>query len=172
MVCRQASALALLLSACAGRRTAAFTEEDMQVYPSRKPTAREAADSGVKDIAAAARMPWFPTHATVCDGRPCRPGEGNIKGYRMWGQPYIHRESFVQSRSRRPPHPPEPLQYANLVSVARCAAISNSPCLHPRRRRPRQIARGRVLHLAHRLTMQATVRQASAEGRTRHDGRW
>ena len=28
-------------------------------------------------------LPMFPTHTTVCDGRPCRPGEGNLKGYQV-----------------------------------------------------------------------------------------
>jgi hypothetical protein len=67
-------------------------------------------------------MPWFPTHDIMCANgtRLCRPGEGNLKGYRFWGQPYIHRESFVQSRRRRPPHEPEPPSvYSHLVAVAR-----------------------------------------------------
>ena len=29
-----------------------------------------------------------PMHKTVCDGRTCRPGEGNLKGYQHWSQPY------------------------------------------------------------------------------------
>uniref|UniRef100_A0A7S0L4Y5 Nucleotide-diphospho-sugar transferase domain-containing protein n=1 Tax=Coccolithus braarudii TaxID=221442 RepID=A0A7S0L4Y5_9EUKA len=29
-----------------------------------------------------------PMHRTVCEGRPCRPGEGNLKGYHHWSQPY------------------------------------------------------------------------------------
>ena len=29
-----------------------------------------------------------PLHATVCGDRTCRPGEGNLKGYQQWSQPY------------------------------------------------------------------------------------
>ena len=67
-----------------------------------------------------APLPLFPAHATVCNGRPCRPGEGNLKGYTMWSQPYEHREAYVQSRSRKRPHEPDPTTtYAGLVSVAK-----------------------------------------------------
>ena len=90
----------------------------MEVWPQRTPTKREASDSG-SSLAKALKMPWFPTHTTVCNGRPCAPGEGNLKGYKMWGQPYLHREDYVQSRSRRPPHPPDPQVYAGLVALAR-----------------------------------------------------
>ena len=76
---------------------------DGVVWPDRPPTHKETADSGASDEQALS-MPWFPTHAIECEGRPCRPGEGNLKGYRFWGQPYIHREEFVQAQSRRPPH--------------------------------------------------------------------
>ena len=97
--------------------------------PTRQPTDREVSDSGVRRRDAET-MPWFPTHATTCDGRPCRPGEGNLKHvreetprgwrYKQWTQPYIHRESWVQSRSRKQPHEPDPLgKYASLVGVAR-----------------------------------------------------
>lgn len=68
----------------------------------------------------------------MCEGggRPCRPGEGNLKHvrestphgwrYKQWTQPYIHRESWVQSRSRSMPHAPDPkTHYAELVREAK-----------------------------------------------------
>ena len=67
-------------------------------------------------------MPWFPKHEIMCANgtRLCRPGEGNTNGYKFWGQPYIHRETYVQSRRRRPPHEPDPKnEYAGLVQVAK-----------------------------------------------------
>ena len=43
-------------------------------------------------IALVGADPVHPTdprmHQTVCSGRPCRPGEGNLKGYGHWYQPY------------------------------------------------------------------------------------
>jgi hypothetical protein len=64
------------------------SSEVLQGIPTRLPTRKEAADSGAT-LEEAAKMPWFPTHATLCAGRPCRPGEGNLRGYKMWVQPYI-----------------------------------------------------------------------------------
>ena len=98
-------------------RQVAATEE---AWPQRFPTKKEAADTGASE-AAARKLPWMPTHQTWCGQRPCRPGEGNLAGYKMWGQPYIHREAWVQAKSRRTPHSPEPPQahYAGLLSVAR-----------------------------------------------------
>ena len=96
-----------------------------EVWPgNRAPTKKEAADSGAS-LEQAMKMPWWPTHSTVCNGsRPCRPGEGNLKGYRFWGQPYIHREDYVQSRLRRPPHEPNPKEeYARLCAIARRVQI-------------------------------------------------
>ena len=29
-----------------------------------------------------------PMHTTVCGDHTCRPGEGNLKGYKHWSQPY------------------------------------------------------------------------------------
>lgn len=64
-------------------------------------------------------LPLFPTHTTSCNGRPCRPGEGNLKGYKMWSQPYEHREAYVQSRRRKRPHDPDPTTtYSQLVKTA------------------------------------------------------
>ena len=90
-------------------------EHDGRV-PSRRPSDREVADSGVRREEAE-RMPWFPSHSTVCDGRPCAPGEGNLQHvredtprgwrYKQWTQPYIHREAWVQARSRDVPHSPD-----------------------------------------------------------------
>ena len=101
-----------------GRRIddAAAAEKD---WPNRNPTAKEAADSGAK-LEAAATMPWLPLHTTRCGGgtRECRPGEGNLAGYRMWGQPYIHREAWVQAKSRRPPHAPTGPHYQALRDTA------------------------------------------------------
>ena len=103
-------------------------------------------------------MPWFPTHAIECDGRPCRPGEGNLKGYRFWGQPYIHREEFVQAQSRRPPHQPEPWQtsYGALVRVARRVAQDNLVLLTAADWDYREIVLNWVLH-ARKLGHQNTV---------------
>ena len=58
------------------------SSEVLQGIPTRLPTRKEAADSGAT-LEEAAKMPWFPTHATLCAGRPCRPGEGNLRGYKM-----------------------------------------------------------------------------------------
>ena len=95
---------------------------DGQVWPTRPPTEREARDSGAS-LARAATMPWFPTHSVRCGSRACRPGEGNLKGYRHWAQPYLHREAYVQSRVRRAPHGPDARGYAGLVREAQRVAI-------------------------------------------------
>ena len=95
--------------------------DSVEVVPTRPPTKKEAADSGAS-LDAAQTMPWFPAHDLTCANgtRLCRPGEGNTKGYRFWGQPYIHRESYVQSRRRRPPHAPDPkTSYLGLSTLAR-----------------------------------------------------
>ena len=43
-----------------------------------------------------------------------------MKGYTMWFQPYEHREAYVQTRSRRPPHEADASStYAGLVAEAR-----------------------------------------------------
>ena len=75
-------------------------------------------------------LPLFPTHETVCGGRSCRPGEGNLRHstergangqfrYKQWTQPYEHREAFVQSRSRRAPHGPDAAHYGELTRLAK-----------------------------------------------------
>ena len=121
-------------AACVGRRCKPI-ELDGRI-PQRLPTSRECGDSGVS-MKVAVKMPWFPTHVTVCNGRPCRPGEGNLKHererkltprgwrYKQWSQPYIHREAWVQHRSRDLPHFPDPATYAALVAAARRVATDN-----------------------------------------------
>eukprot|EP00322_Chrysochromulina_rotalis_P018224 CAMPEP_0115839308 /NCGR_PEP_ID=MMETSP0287-20121206/6186_1 /TAXON_ID=412157 /ORGANISM="Chrysochromulina rotalis, Strain UIO044" /LENGTH=395 /DNA_ID=CAMNT_0003292879 /DNA_START=57 /DNA_END=1244 /DNA_ORIENTATION=+ len=95
--------------------------EVIEDLPKRAPTRKEAGDSGAT-VEQAAHMPWHPTHSTICADHPCRPGEGNLKGYKMWGQPYIHREAWVQSRLRHWPHTPDPQHYTSLVKQARHVA--------------------------------------------------
>ena len=64
-------------------------------------------------------------HKAVCDGRPCRPGEGNRRGYTHWKQPYQPPdEAHVRSLSKKTPHSPTGPQYDSLVSAARSAAGS------------------------------------------------
>ena len=71
-------------------------------------------------------LPVTPTHTVRCGSRDCRPGEGNLKHamdkhgkFKQWEQPYEHREGFVQSRLRSPPHRPRPnVEYAGLVALA------------------------------------------------------
>ena len=78
-------------------------------------------------------LPLFPTHNTMCEGRSCRPGEGNMKHdmertkagtmrFKQWAQPYEHREAYVQSRARVPPHAPDAAHYGGLVRVAQRVA--------------------------------------------------
>ena len=43
---------------------------------------RELADGASAD--SAAPLPLSPTHDVRCGGRACRPGEGNLKGYKHW----------------------------------------------------------------------------------------
>jgi len=69
-------------------------------------------------------LPLFPTHTATCGERRCRPGEGSMKGYTMWSQPYEHRQYYVESRSRRAPHGADPATtYAGLVAVAKRASV-------------------------------------------------
>ena len=123
-----------------------------EVWPgSRAPTKKEAADSGAS-LEQAMAMPWWPTHSVVCnDSRPCRPGEGNLKGYRFWGQPYIHMEDYVQSRLRRPPHEPNPkAEYARLCTIARRVQIDRLVVVAAADWDWRRIILNWVIH-AHRL---------------------
>ena len=101
-----------------------------------KATAAEAVEREHRAKRGLPPLPLWPAHSTVCGGRACRPGEGNIKHdtesgptgrrYKMWGQPYEHREQYVQSRSRRAPHAPNPdTVYAGLAAAARAVARDN-----------------------------------------------
>lgn len=129
--------LVTLVALSTARPHLEIPEELDHRIPTRDPTQREAGDSGVS-LEQAKRMPWFATHRTVCDGRPCKPGEGNLKHvrenlkggdswrFKQWAQPYIHREAWVQYRSRNIPHQPDPATtYAPLVRVARSVATNN-----------------------------------------------
>lgn len=103
-------------------------------------------------------LPRYPAHAIMCDGRPCRPGEGNTKHVRnkkgifeMWGQPYEHRESEIQSKMRHAPHEPDPAtHYAGLVAVARRVAVGNMTILAAGDWDYRELVLNWVLH-AHKL---------------------
>lgn len=128
LVCSRLLPLLLLYQTWAGEPT----EPDGRI-PQRSPSAREISDSGV-GLADAQKMPWFPTHTSVCGGRSCRPGEGNLRHtreetargwrYKQWTQPYLHREAWVQARRRSVPHRPDPRSshYAPLVAAARRVA--------------------------------------------------
>ena len=122
--------VALAAAADAPKPVSPADFDSIEVWPTRPPTKKEAADSGVS-LDVAATMPWFPYHNLTCadnttGSRPCRPGEGNTKNYRFWGQPYIHRESYVQSRHRTPPQQPDPkVEYARLVTLARHVSVGN-----------------------------------------------
>ncbi|EOD04251.1 hypothetical protein EMIHUDRAFT_453936, partial [Emiliania huxleyi CCMP1516] len=82
-------------------------------------------------------LPVTPTHTVRCGSRDCRPGEGNLKHamdkhgkFKQWEQPYEHREGFVQSRLRSPPHRPRPnVEYAGLVALAARLAPRGGPVL-------------------------------------------
>lgn len=64
-----------------------------------------------------------PLHKTVCDGRPCRPGEGNLAGYEMWKQPYPPPdEATIQSLSKHVAHSAQGDHYAELAAVASARA--------------------------------------------------
>lgn len=129
--------------------------DSVEVWPTRPPTHKEAADSGAS-LSDAAAMPWFPTHEVYCANgtRLCRPGEGNLKGYRFWGQPYIHRESYVQSRRRKPPHEPDPqVEYKHLAALARRIQKDNLVIVAAADWDFRRIILNFILH-AHRLGYQ------------------
>ena len=115
------SLLAMLLSCWPLTHSVSPSDFDsIEVWPTRAPTKKEAADSGAS-LEVAMTMPWFPRHELMCNRtKRCRPGEGNTKGYRFWGQPYIHREEYVQSRRRQAPHEPNPKgEYSRLTALAR-----------------------------------------------------
>ena len=85
--------LALQLSSCHARKRQHIVEEDGSVGWScakkaeiETATAAEAHERGRREKAGLTPLPLYPTHSTTCNGRPCRPGEGNMKGYQMWNQ--------------------------------------------------------------------------------------
>ena len=93
-------------------------------------TAAEARERERRMQSGEALLPLFPTHTTICGGRVCRPGEGNLKHsmektangamrFKQWTQPYEHREAYVQAKSRRIPHRPDAAHYGTLVNLAR-----------------------------------------------------
>jgi len=46
-----------------------------------------------------------PLHKFECGRRPCRPGEGNLRGYDQWTQPYAPiDEAALKNLSKGPPH--------------------------------------------------------------------
>ena len=128
---RSTALLVVIASTCHARREQ--PQENAGETPKRSPTDKEVADTGVRRPAAET-MPWFPTHTTVCGGRPCLPGEGNLphvrentpRGwrYKQWTQPYLHREAWTQARVRNAPHAPDPRgAYVDLVTVAKRVAV-------------------------------------------------
>ena len=101
--------LALHLSSCHARKRYQVVEEDGSVGWTRakkaeieKATAAEAYERRRREKAGLPPLPLFPTHTTICGGRPCRPGEGNMKGYQMWSQ------ASRYSRTRIPIPSPNP----------------------------------------------------------------
>ena len=101
--------VALHLSSCHARKRYQVVEEDGSVGWTRakkaeieKATAAEAYERRRREKAGLPPLPLFPTHTTICGGRPCRPGEGNMKGYQMWSQasPYSKQGSRSQARSQ------------------------------------------------------------------------
>ena len=61
-----------------------------------------------------------PLHKTRCGDRDCRPGEGNLKGYEQWLQPYEPPPDPIVLL-KRPPQSPDPQSagYAPLLEVVR-----------------------------------------------------
>lgn len=90
---------------------------------------RELADGASAD--SAAPLPLSPTHDVRCGGRACRPGEGNLKGYQHWSQPYKHVPVKLADtygsppgwRRRSDPFPSH--RYASLVEVAKSRLRDN-----------------------------------------------
>ena len=99
--------LALHLGSCHARKRYQIVEEDGSVGWTRakrveieKASAAEAHERHRREKAGLAPLPPFPTHATVCNGRPCRPGEGNMKGYQMWSQASFPPELYPEPQPR------------------------------------------------------------------------
>ena len=65
-----------------------------------------------------------PLHTTRCGDRVCRPGEGNLKGYGHWVQPYEHTDVKLSEYGKTAPgweaHSAFPsARYTNLIQLAR-----------------------------------------------------
>lgn len=72
-----------------------------------------------------------PLHRTVCDdGKPCRPGEGNLKGYEHWKMPW--EPPSIDGLTKQAPHgwsngaPFPTAPYAQLVSAAKRVASNGN----------------------------------------------
>ena len=104
-----------------GRRKLADAIVDAEDWPSRAPTNKEAADSGVK-LEDAAAMPWLPTHKTVCGDRPCSLAGGVSRGTGCGD--YIHREAWVESRQEKCHIHQTPHDYHEDVQAACSTATS------------------------------------------------
>lgn len=76
-----------------------------------------------------------PLHKTVCEnGRPCRPGEGNLKGYKHWSQPYppyeeVHGKGSALKKRATPPGwgKGEPFPASNYEALRAAAAGLRGP---------------------------------------------
>ena len=107
--------LVLHLGSCHARKRHQIVEEDGSVGWTRakkaeieKATAAEAHERHRREKAGLAPLPLWPTHATTCSGRPCRPGEGNMKGYQMWSQVSSHPPQPEPEPEPKPEPEPEP----------------------------------------------------------------
>ena len=64
-----------------------------------------------------------PLHKTTCDSRPCRPGEGNLRGYAQWKMPFTddpipaNLSKFIDGWTAKQPEFPT-ARYASLISAA------------------------------------------------------
>jgi len=88
-------ALALLLSGSegkkggGGRRLKKELKKELKKAPSWKDSASGDGGNSLGSWTAATE----PMHKTVCGDHACRPGEGNLKGYTHWSQPYEHKDT-------------------------------------------------------------------------------
>ena len=104
-------------------------------------------------------MPWFPTHAIECEGRPCRPGARATSRATASGASHTSTaRSSCRRRAGGRPHQPEPWQtsYGALVRVARRVAQDNLVLLTAADWDYREIVLNWVLH-ARKLGHQNTV---------------
>ena len=68
-----------------------------------------------------------PMHTTVCGDHVCRPGEGNLKGYQHWKQPY--ETPPASGLTRQLPSWPKgaPFPTANYATLVAAASAVASP---------------------------------------------